>query len=108
MSKLKVLFVVSFILCANCWVYAADVLWSSVTEYTSTKTNKTVPVSQAEPIKVITATSGCKAYINNTNGTGMPIPANTYVDIKTPGNVSNIIFGCPSTASPGSTVTAVK
>ena len=106
MSK-KILFVAMFIIfCTYTSVQAVEVLWSNITNYTSTKTNKTVPIEQVTPIKVTTAASTCKAYIDNANGTGAPIPANTFVDIKTPSNVSNIVFKCDS--STGTTVTVIK
>lgn len=86
--------------------FAVDALWSSITAYTSTKANKTVPIEQATPIKVFTTASSCSAYVDNASGTGVEIPANTFVEIKTPSTVSNIVFAC--TSSGGTTIKVIK
>jgi hypothetical protein len=98
-----------FIVFMSAWVvYAGDILWGSITNYTSTKANKTVPISPVEPIKAMTTSSVCTAYLNDTTGTGMLMTANAWYEIRVPGNISNIIFACTTTAAPGSTVTVIK
>jgi len=95
-----------FLIATTSAVYAGDILWSSITDYTSTKTNKTVPISPVEPIKAKTTASTCTAYLNTVTGTGMVMAANTWYDIRVPGNISNIVFACTSSA--GTTVTVIK
>lgn len=85
---------------------AADISWGSVTGYTSTKADKTVPVSASEPIRIITSASTCTAHVTSSSNTGAPIPANTFVDIHTPSNIANVIFKCTSSA--GTTVYVIK
>jgi len=102
----KVVSVGLFLMFAASAVYAGDILWSSITDYTSTKVDKTVPISSVEPIKAMTTASTCTAYINDTAGTGMLMTANTWYDIRVPSNVSNIVFSCTSSA--GTTVKVIK
>jgi hypothetical protein len=85
---------------------AVESLWGSITAYTSTKSDKTVPISDSAPIKVHTTASTCSAYVTNSSGTGVPLAANTFYEIKVPANISNIVFKCSS--SVGTTVTVIK
>jgi len=103
----RILFLVAFTaFCAFGLAQAGDILWSSITDYISTKVDKTVPISSVEPIKAMTTASTCTAYINDTTGTGMLMTANTWYDIRVPSNVSNIVFSCTSSA--GTTVKVIK
>lgn len=104
--KKKILFALFFIFCTSYLAFAGDVLWSSITNYTSTKANKTVPISSVEPIIAVTTASTCAIHIDSASNTGLTMAANTLYTIKTPSTVSNIVFSC--TSSTGTTVTVIK
>jgi hypothetical protein len=106
MTKKSLFAVAISLFCVFTLAQAGDILWSSITNYTSTKANKTVPISPVEPIKAITTASTCTAYLSTATGTGVLMAANTWYDIRVPGNISNIVFKCDSSA--GTTVTVIK
>jgi hypothetical protein len=79
--------------------YAADFLWGSNVEYTSTKAAMEVSVSPAEPIQVMTPYSTCTVYLNDTTGTGLKMVADTWYPIRVPSNITKAVFDCRTTAT---------
>lgn len=85
-----------------------EFVYNSVSSYSGTKGQITVPVTYTAPIAYQTAGT-CKVFINGTSArTGFPVTANTLYKAQTTSDTSRLIFLCNSSAAATNTIYVMK